>query len=530
MKNYRIIGGALAALLAGGCTLAPFYHRPPLPVAAQYPGGSGSPPQNGAAASDIGWRDFFKDPQLQKLIELALANNRDLRVASLNVEAARAQYRIQRSDLFPTINASGTEFAERVPKNYELPGTPGFTIHQYEAGVGFTAYEIDFFGRIRSLNKAALHRYFGLLETRTSAQITLISEVAAQYLGLLADQELLRLTRSTYDAQKASFDLTQQRFNAGVSNALDLSQAQTAVDAARAYLAQYARQVMQDTNALVLLLGAPLPADLPAGSSFDDETVLAGLPEGLPSDLLQRRPDIRAAEHQLIAANADIGAARAAFFPSISLTGSYGTASTHLSGLFAEGSQQWVFNPTISMPIFAAGANMASLDLAHVQKRIEIAQYEKAIQTAFREVSDALAGRQTLDVQVAAQEELVKASSDSYTLSDMRFRAGVDNYLTVIVSQRALYSAQQDLISLKLLRVQNLITLYKALGGGWTDRSTSAPPGASATTPSPYGVLASSMSAAAQVGGLISPTTAQAALTPGATASTTLTPGATTVP
>jgi len=452
--------------LLSGCTLAPFYHRPSLPVANQYPDNHSIE----AAAPEIGWRDFFVDPRLQRLIELALEHNRDLRIASLNVQAARAQYRIQRANLFPTINATAQEIAQRVPNDLAVPGFPQ-TTHEYEAGIGFTAYELDLFGRIRSLNKQALETYFSVAETRKSAQITLVSEVATQYLTWLADQDLLRLTQETYNSQKASYDLIHQRFEAGVASALDLSQAQTAVDVARGNFAQYMRQVAQDVNALVFLLGTSLPADLPEGSSFDEETVLATLPAGLPSDLLERRPDIRAAEHMLKGANANIGAARAAFFPSISLTGDFGSASMNLDHLFERGSRTWMFNPKVSLPIFAGGAHAANLNLANIEKKVEIAHYEKTIQSAFREVSDALAGRATLDEQVAAGESLVAASSESYKLSDMRFRAGVDNYLTAIVSQRALYSAQQNLIAIKLLRIENLVTLYKALGGGWKEKS-----------------------------------------------------------
>ncbi len=465
-------------LVLNGCTLAPFYDRPVLPVAAAWPGETPVVPP--PATADIGWHDFFQDARLRRLIDYALVNNRDLRIASLNVAAARAQYRVQRSDLFPTINATANEVAQRQPNFYNIPGQP-LTTHTYAAGLGFTAYEFDLFGRIRSLNKRALELYFGYAETRTSAQITLVSEVAVAYLTWLADQDLLRLTQDTLTSQKASYDLTKRRFEAGVTTALDLRQSETAVDTARVNLAQYTRLVMQDLNALVLLLGGPLPVDLPPAVAFNDQGVLTDLPEGLPSDILTRRPDVRAAEHQLIAANANIGAARAAFFPSISLTGNFGTASTQLNGLFQNGSQAWVFNPQVSMPIFAAGANFANLDLANIQKRIEIAHYEKTIQSAFREVSDSLAGRRTLDEQLAAQQALVDASSETYRLSDMRFKAGVDNYLSVIVSQRAMYGAQQELISVKLLRLENLVTLYKALGGGWTAQSIGPVPFAAAT-------------------------------------------------
>jgi multidrug efflux system outer membrane protein len=293
--------------------------------------------------------------------------------------------------------------------------------------------------------------------------------VANAYLTLLADQELLNITESTLGSQQKSYDLTNLSYTGDVATLLDLRQAETSVDSARANLAQYTRQVAQDQNALVLLLGTPLPGDLPPGGGLEEQHLLADLSEGLPSDLLIRRPDVLAAEHNLIAANASIGAARAAFFPSILLTGNYGTASTQLSGLFGGGSAAWTFEPQISLPIFAAGANLAALDLAKVEKNIYVVQYEGAIQTAFREVADALAGRGTLDSQMAADQALVEATSESYRLSEMRFRTGVDSYLNVLDSQRALYSAQQALVGVKLARLQNIVTLYKALGGGWNE-------------------------------------------------------------
>jgi multidrug efflux system outer membrane protein len=472
MKTHRALFITAAfALACGGCTLAPFYHRPKLPVTDGWPTST----KGSGIAANVGWRDFFGDPTLQSVIEIALESNRDLRIATLNVEAARAQFRISQADLFPSVDAAGQAISQRTSKDLRVPGQPKI-YREYDAGLGFTAYEFDLFGRVRSLRKAALETYFGLEETRRSAQITLVSEVAMSYLTWLADSELLKLTKETFDDQKQSYDITKQRADAGIANALDLSEAQTAVDTARANLAQYTRQADQDMNALVLLMGAPLPPELAQGPSIAAAKILEDLPQGLPSDLLQRRPDIRAAEHALIAANANIGAARAAFFPSISLTGSIGTASNELSRLFEPGTQTWLFNPQISLPIFNGGANMAGLKLANVRKKIEIARYEKTIQVAFREVGDALAGRRTLDEQVAAEESLVQASSTSYKLSEMRFRGGIDNYLTVIVAQRAMYSAQQDLIQTKLLRLGNLVTLYKVLGGGWSENTVTPAP------------------------------------------------------
>jgi outer membrane protein, multidrug efflux system len=335
--------------------------------------------------------------------------------------------------------------------------------------VGFTSYELDLFGRIQSLNHARLQQYLGYVETRRSTEISVVAEVASAYLTLLADQKLQRITQDTLDSQRDSLELIRMSFDGGVATALDFQQALTTVATAQANLAQYDRQVAQDENALVLLLGMPLPGDLPPGSGLDSETLLTDLPAGVPSEVLTRRPDVLAAEHNLIAANANIGAARAAFFPSISLTGNFGTASTQLSGLFGPGSTAWTFSPQINLPIFAGGANVASLHLAGTQREILVAQYEQSIQSAFREVADALVARDTLDRQMAADAALVDAGAESFRLSSMRFDNGVDNYLGVLDSQRLLFSAQQSLVNVQLARLQNLVTLYKALGGGWRE-------------------------------------------------------------
>jgi multidrug efflux system outer membrane protein len=477
----------IAALVAVGCTLEPKYDRPAAPVPQTFPSGEAYragavAPTNAKAAADIGWREFFTDARLRQLIELTLANNRDLRVAALNVQAARAQYRIQRADLLPTISATASESVQSVPPYLNSPRLPiPSVIRQDNAGVGFTAYELDLFGRIRSLNHEKLEQYFGYEETRRSSQISLVAEVADGYLTLLADQELLRITEETLKSDIDSYTLTQRMVESGQATELDLRQAESAVDTARASLAQYTRQVAQDLNALQLLAGAPLPEGLSNGPPFEQQSFLEELPAGLPSDLLERRPDILSAEHSLRAANANIGAARAAFFPSVSLTGNFGTASTQLSGLFASGSKNWSFTPAISLPIFAGGANVANLDLAKVQKKVQVAQYEKVIQTAFREVADALAARGTLQQQIEAQRALVASSGASYRLSEMRFHSGVDAYLTVLDSQRTLYSAQQGLVSVELTRLQNLVGLYKALGGGWKETNSQVAGGPAAS-------------------------------------------------
>jgi outer membrane protein, multidrug efflux system len=478
-----LLAAAMTTLL-GACTLEPHYHRPPAPVPALPSGAAG-----GTAAVDIGWREFFPDPQLQQLIALALIDNRDLRVAALNVQSAQAQYRIQRAQLFPTINASGVEQVQSTPLNVLLGEFPtaaasvgasksplpsSVTVHTFDVGVGFTNYELDLFGRIRSLSHAALQQYFSSGETRRSVQLTLVAEVATAYVTVLADQTLLDITRDTLKSQEDSYALTQKQYSNGTSTELALRQAETTVDTARANLAQYNRQIAQDRDALQLLLGAPIPDDIDFSAGLDRGNTIAELEEGIPSDVLVRRPDILAAEHQLMAANAQIGAARAAFFPSVELTGSFGTESSQLSGLFKGGSRAWAFSPQISVPIFTGGANTANLQATKLARDTAIAQYEKAIQTAFQEVSDALIARSTLDDQLAAQQALVKASDVAYRLSDMRYRGGVDSYTTVLVAQVSLYTAQQQLQTVRLLRLQNLVTLYKVLGGGLRERAAPA--------------------------------------------------------
>ena len=476
MKRSTVVICAAVIAALSACTMEPHYTRPVAPVPATWAGNAAGAADK-ASVADLGWRQFFPDPVLQRLITLALANNRDLRVAVLNVQAAQAQYRIQRADLFPTVAATGVEEVEKYPSGVlagSSTGTPvpgGTTFRYYEVGVGFTSYEIDLFGKIRSLNHAALEQYFENAETRRSSQLTLVAEVASAYLAILADETILKVTRETLDSQTASYDLTKKSLDAGTTTALALRQAATTVDTARANLAEYTRQDAQDRNALMILIGVPIPEDIVFTTDINAETMSADLPVGVPSEVLTRRPDVLAAEHQLVSANANIGAARAAFFPSITLTGNYGTASTQLSGLFKKGSSAWTFSPQISVPIFAGGANVANLDLSKIEKNVYIAQYEKALQSAFREVDDALAARGTLDDQLAAQRALLDDSSEEYRLAEMRFRNGVDSFLPVLDAQRALYSAQQAVVGLELQRLQNMATLYKALGGGMKEDS-----------------------------------------------------------
>lgn len=463
----RMLLAGAAAMLAA-CTMAPRYRQPEAPVPAGFENTSASA-DAAVPAAEIGWREFFPDAQLQELIRRALGNNRDLRIATLNVEAARAQYRIRRADLVPGIDAQGQANNQRTPAALSPTGESELT-RSYSAGLGVTAFELDLFGRVRSLRRAALEDYFSLEENRTAAQLLLVSEVANAWLTLIADRELLALAQETRDSQQKSFELTKLRFNQGVSSEIELHRSETAWREAEVDIAAQTRRVAQDRNALALLVGEPLPAEVGAGGhAIDAQTFSKELPAGLPAELLTRRPDVRAAEHALKAANADIGAARAAFFPSISLTGFYGSASDDLSSLFDSGHRSWSFTPQIRLPIFAGGANVAALNLATVRKRIEIARYEQSIQAAFRDVADALVARATFTDQIRAQEALARATENTYRLADMRYRGGVDSYLGALIAQRDLYAAQRALIETRLAGASNLVQLYTALGGGWKE-------------------------------------------------------------
>lgn len=456
-----------AALLLSGCVnLAPRYERLAAPVPEHYPDAPADAGSNGAANADVGWRTFFADAKLRGLIELALDNNRDLRVAVLNIAQARAQYRIQDAATLPTLSASGSGTATRTPASLSATGE-ALTSHQYSATLGVSAYELDLFGRVRNLSAQALEQYLSTEEARRSTQISLVAEVATAYLTWAADLERLALARETLRSQSDTYTLTQRSFELGSASALTLRQVQTSVDSARVDVARYTGQIAQDRNALALLLGAPVPAELAPGALGDSLNALPELPAGLPSELMLRRPDLLQSEHKLKAATANIGAARAAFYPRISLTASAGSGSADLSGLFKGGSGSWTFLPQISLPIFDGGSNRASLDSAIAGRDIAVAQYEQAIQSAFREVADALAQREALSGQLQAQQSLVEASGDALKLSDARFARGVDSYLDVLDAQRSWYGAQQTLIGMRLSRLTNGVTLYKALGGGW---------------------------------------------------------------
>lgn len=450
---------AVALLTVSGCSLVPSYERPQAPIPPVY-----SVPST-AEAPAFSWQQFFQSEGLKALIQDALDNNRDYRVAALNIERAQALYRIQRSDLLPSINASGAGVSQRLPQDLGTSGQVE-TTHAYSSGVGFTSYELDFFGRVRSLNQQALETYFSTVEAKRSAKLALIAEVAAAYYQLQADQQLLAIAEHTLENQQQSYALTRSSYDQEVATELDLTQAESTVRTAESAKARYQRQVEQDKNALVLLVGKPLPAKAFTAIDLDALTLRDELPAGMPSELLAARPDILSAEHQLKAANANVGAARAAFFPSITLTASAGSASAQLGDLFAGGQGTWSFIPSINIPLFNYGRNQANLDAARVQTSIEVANYQKAIQTAFREVSDGLVAKSYLDVQIDAEHKRVLANRKSYALADNRYRQGVDTFLNSLDAQRNLFSAEQDLVTIKLARINNLISLYKALGGG----------------------------------------------------------------
>ncbi|MBQ1541182.1 MAG: efflux transporter outer membrane subunit [Caulobacteraceae bacterium] len=474
MSRTHIAAVSLAALLAAGCTLAPRYERPIAPIAQAWPGGAAGSQAAAQAAADIGWREFFTDAKLRGLIEIALRDNRDLRVATANIAQARAQYRIVRAPLLPAVNASVSQSQGRSPS--PLTGQVDYS-RSYQGQVAASAYELDLFGRVRSLSNEALEKYLATEEGRRNVQISLVSEVANAYLNLGADQARLQLAQNTLDAQQKSLDLVTRRFQLGTASKLDVRQAETTVEQARSDLAGYTAQVAEDQNALTLLLGAPLPDDLRPAGLPDAAAELVDVPAGLPSEVLTRRPDVLAAEHQLKAANADIGAARAAFLPRITLTGSAGSVSPKLSDLFSGGTGVWSFTPQISLPIFQGGANLAGLRYSQASRDVAVAQYEKAVQTAFREVADALAERGSIATRLGAQTALAASTADTLRLSEARYTRGVDNYLTVLVSQNAYYAAQQSLISARLAEASNRVALYKVLGGGWRETSGQATAG-----------------------------------------------------
>ena len=462
----RLLLAAAAAAMIAGCSLTPELVRPAAPVAPEFPPHAAAAPglTPARAAVDIGWRDFFPDARLQALIASALENNRDLRTAALRIEEARAQYNVQSADLLPNVNAGVSGSRSRTPGGVSATGRP-LIANVYQVGLNLAAFELDFFGRVRSLNEAALAAYLATEEAQRAAQISLVAETAKAYLSELGAGEQLVLARRTLEGREQGYKLAKQRFDVGASSALDLRLNETLVQSARVSVLQLLRQQAQARNALTLLVGRPL-VDLPEGADLSSQNVVTAIPAGLPSDLLTNRPDIRAAESRLVAANANIGAARAAFFPRISLTAGLGTASTALSGLFDAGSMSWSFTPQLLLPIFDAGRNRGNLDLAVVRRDLAVTDYERTIQSAFREAADALVARGTLEEQVEAQRLVREAQADRLNLADQRFRAGVASSLDVLDAQRELFTAEQSLVQTRLLRLTNAVDVYRTLGGG----------------------------------------------------------------
>jgi multidrug efflux system outer membrane protein len=448
--------------------MAPKYSQPPLPVPAEWSKTDKSTTEAAKvdqnSTADIHWQEFFVDQKLQKLIDLAIKNNRDLKVASLNIERSRALYQIQRNDLLPRVDATAGASFQRIPQDLSATGK-SMTVEQYSIGLGISSYELDLFGRVRSLKEQVLEQYLSTEHAQRSVKISLISQVAAAYLSMAADRERLKLAMETLANQREAYKLVKSRFDAGVATLLSLNQAQTTVDSARVDIARFTTLIAQDENALALVVGSPLPEELLPDSLSENLNALKDVAPGLPSEVLLKRPDILQAESLLKSANANIGAAEAAFFPRITLVSSVGFGSDELVGLFKGGAFAWSFAPRISLPIFDGGTNKSNLKVSEVDRDIAVARYEKTIQAAFREVADALAQRATIDEQLAAQKSLADATDESYHLSQARFEKGVDSYLSVLDSQRALYGAQLNLITTRLTRLANLVTLYKALGG-----------------------------------------------------------------
>ena len=452
---------AVALVGVAACSFAPRYERPAAPVPGVFPGAGGG----GLAAADRGWRDVFGDPRLRALITVALANNRDLRITGLNIELARAQYRIESSALIPSLNGTATASVAGTTDGIASGFSPaGFT--QYRVGLTMPAYELDLWGRVRNLKAGALEDYLRTVETQRAAHLALVRAVVVQYLRERAFAEQQVLAEQTVALVRESVDMTRRLLEAGQRSDLDARTAEAQLHGARAEVIRLTRLHAQAENALALLIGRALPSSLPAPQPLAAQDVAADVPAGLPSELLARRPDILAAEHALRAANADIGVARATFFPQISLTAFTGFASTSLTGLFA-GPLAWSVSPQLNAPLFTAGRNRASLDVAKVRKRIEVARYEQAIQGAFREVADALVGRATFDAQLEAQAARAEAEQQRFALSEIRYRNGIESYLVVLAAQQALYQTQAQLIELRVARLTNLADLYAALGGGW---------------------------------------------------------------
>jgi outer membrane protein, multidrug efflux system len=470
MKLKTLSLSALAVLVLSACQLAPEQQAIELPVPDAY---ASAAQGSGTAAAELHWQQFFSNSKLQQLIELSLANNKDLQIAALNVQRVRALYQIEDSALYPSLdlNASGTR--QRLPA--DLTGTGNAQIsQQYSATVGITSYELDFWGKVRNQSEQALQQLYSTEQAQLSSQISLVSELTNAWLTYAADQQLLELATHTLHSQQKTLELTEQSYNLGAASALTLQQVKSTVATAKVDIARYQRLLQRDKNALDLLTGATVSEDLLPDQPLSKLLQLPELPAGLPSDLLQQRPDLKAAEHDLLAANANIGIAKAAFFPSISLTANAGSASAELDNLFKGGSGSWSFIPSVNLPIFNMGRTQANLEVAEAQQQVALVTYQQKIQQAFSEVSDALADREGYAAQLQAQQDLANSNQQSFLLSEARFKQGADSYLQVLDAQRTWYSAQQQLISGQQALLASQISLYKVLGGGWQQRSTSA--------------------------------------------------------
>lgn len=478
----RALAPVIAVFILAGCTMIPAYKKPAAPLASAWPSVPGYPKTKTAPApvpaADIGWRDFFRDPRLQQVIEIALTNNPNLRAAVLNVQEERALYHVQEAALAPTIDLNASATRQRIPNVFTGPSTNGGSAHaitynEYEANFGVASYEVDLFGRVRSLRKQALETYLATAEARKSSHIALVAQVGMAYLTEEEAAQQLAVAREMLKAARQSFNLTKRSFDAGVSSQFDLNTASIQLENATAAEAGYAQQLAEAADNLTLLVGEPLPANLQPPRTFNPRACLSDVPAGLPSDLLQRRPDVMEAEHQLRAANADIGVARAALFPTITLTGNAGYASTTLQNLFVPGSAAWGITPQLVWPIFDMGTAYNELKAARAAQMIEVANYESIVQTAFKEVADALAVRATVQSQLADDEALVQADQQSYTLTKAGFDNGVNSALDLNVTLQTLDSAKLNLISAQYSRLVSLINLYQDLGGGWQEHTSS---------------------------------------------------------
>lgn len=465
----------LAGLMAG-CSMAPTYKRPEMPVEASWPGyvpDASAPVADKELAARLSWEQYFTDPNIRNLISLALENNRDMRIALLNIESARGAYRIQRADQMPSINAQGSSLTQ---DNFDFLTTSGRHSYTHASGlsVGLTSFEIDLFGRIQSLKDEALEKYLATEEASRSVKISLVASVAQAYVALVGDRERLQISEDMLKSQSDSYALIKRRYESGVSSELDLRQAETSVDQARVSCGLYSGRVAASRSALALLVGRPVDDQMLPAKLIKDMQPYRDLPVGLPSQVLLQRPDILQAEHLLKAANADIGAARANFFPRISLTSSIGSMGPELIDIFGNGTGVWQFLPQVSLPIFDGGRNLATLSVSETQKKIAVATYEKAIQTAFKEVADGIALRESWEKQLKAQRDLTEACRAAYNLSLARYNQGIESYLTVLVSQREWFAAQLALVDVNQGRDQNRIEFYKVLGGGVVQAEKSA--------------------------------------------------------